>query len=314
VSRISADFRLRRLLAIIPWIAAQDGVEIDEVCRRFDVPRQQLIDDLNTVMYVGIYPFSPAEMIEVSFDDDVVRVDYADWFTRPFRLTPEQALALVAASQSLLAVEGADPDGPLARALDKLASVLGVDPDTDVDVDLGRVDENVVETLRRGLAERRQVRIDYYTFGRDERSERVIEPHRIYSDQGSWYVAAHCHRAEGARVFRVDRVHTAELLDDTFDPPEEPSALGVFSAGPDDPRVVLRLDPTARWVAEQHPYEEATELADGGLSLTLAITAVPWLERLLLRLGPAATVTDAPPELNDVGARAARRVLGRYRS
>jgi proteasome accessory factor C len=125
-------------------------------------------------------------------------------------------------------------------------------------------------------------------------------------------VAAHCHRAEGARVFRVDRIHTAELLDDTFAPPDEPLALSVFAAAPDDPRVVLHLDPGARWVAEQYPYEEVAELPDGGLELTLAITATPWLERLLLRLGPDATVAEAPAELADLGRRAARRVLDRY--
>jgi hypothetical protein len=47
--------------------------------------------------------------------------------------------------------------------------------------------------------------------------------------------------------------------------------------------------------------------------VTLAVSARPWLERLLLRLGPDATVADADAELARCGPDAAARVLARYR-
>jgi len=46
--------------------------------------------------------------------------------------------------------------------------------------------------------------------------------------------------------------------------------------------------------------------------VTLAVTAPAWLERLLLRLGPAATVVDAPPAFENLTERAAQRILDRY--
>jgi hypothetical protein len=46
----------------------------------------------------------------------------------------------------------------------------------------------------------------------------------------------------------------------------------------------------------------------------LAVSAVPWLERLLLRLGAECRVVAADAPLpDDLVARAARRVLARYR-
>ena len=37
--RLAAEPRLRRLLALVPWIVAHDGPSIAEVCHRFDCTR-----------------------------------------------------------------------------------------------------------------------------------------------------------------------------------------------------------------------------------------------------------------------------------
>ncbi len=83
----------------------------------------------------------------------------------------------------------------------------------------------------------------------------------------------------------------------------------VFEPSPEDPRVVLELEPQARWVVEQYPVEEVEELGDGRLRVRLVAGERAWLERLLLRLGRfGRAVTGA----DDVAAGAAARVLARY--
>jgi proteasome accessory factor C len=52
---------------------------------------------------------------------------------------------------------------------------------------------------------------------------------------------------------------------------------------------------------------------DGSWRVVLAVSERAWLERLLLGLGPDATVV-APPELVDLGATAAARLRARYAS
>jgi proteasome accessory factor C len=85
-----------------------------------------------------------------------------------------------------------------------------------------------------------------------------------------------------------------------------------FTPRASDPRVVLDLSPDARWVVSQYPVDDATELDDGRVRVTLAISARPWLERLLVRLGPDAEVVEADPSLAAAGRDAARRILARY--
>jgi proteasome accessory factor C len=316
--RTSANDRVRRLLAIIPWIAERDGPAIAEVCARFGLTRAQLLADLEVVFLVGVHPFTPDELIDVVIEEERVWIQLMPGaFARPLRLTPEQSLALVAAGSSLLAAPGTDPGGPLARGLAKLARQLGIDEEDAVAIQLGTAQRETVDVLRQGMDERRAVRIAYYAFGRDEWTDRVVEPWRVFAEGGQWYVAAWCRRAEGERLFRVDRIRRLELLDEPFlqvvTPPGRGGDAPLYHPAETDPRVVLELAPEAAWVIEQYAHEEVETLAHGWTRVRLAVSASPWLERLLLRLGASARLVAADPPLSpDLGGIAAARVLARY--
>ena len=324
-ARTSASDRVARLLAIVPWIAAHDGPTVDEVSERFGISRRKLLDDLAVLMMVGVPPYTPDTLIDVTVEGDRVWLRFADVFARPLHLTPEQGLALVAAGSASQHLPGGDAQGPLATALAKLADVLGVEAAEAVSVTLGETRPGVLETLRSAVAEGRRVRIDYYAYGRDERTTRDVDPHAVLAHGGAWYLHAYCHHARGQRTFRVDRVVDAVALDETFarrgdgdgasgDGTGAVGEGGTFVSGPEVPRVTVEVDATARWVAETYPVDALDVLDDGRLRLCLPVTATPWLERLLLRLGPTARVVEADdPALVDAGARAARRVLDRYR-
>jgi len=281
-----------------------------DVRRRFGYKSEaELQADLDLLFMCGIYPYTPDSLIEVDIAEGRVWIRYADWFARPLRLTPAEALSLVAASSALLGAEDHDAQGPLARGLAKVAAALGVDGEEVVDVELGPAPPATLADLQRAVAEHRQVEIDYYGFGRDARSTRVIDPTLVYSADGQWYVAAYCHRAEADRLFRVDRVEAARLLDTTFTAAPAAEPRPVYQPGPDDPRIVLDLAADAGWVTEQYPVEDVTPLGGGRTQVALRVSGSAWLDRLLLRLGPSARVVEGA---SGVGRAAAQRVLERY--
>ncbi|MDQ2754455.1 MAG: WYL domain-containing protein, partial [Actinomycetota bacterium] len=226
------------------------------------------------------------------------------------RLTAEEGLALVSAGSVLLALPGADPEGALARALAKLETVLGVGTDEAVEVDLGPAAPAVLDGLRRAVGESRKVRLDYYSFGRDSHSSRVVQPWRVFNTLGQWYVSGWCETVEDQRLFRVDRVDGLEVLDDTFAPrPLADATPAVFSPDPSSPLVVLDLEPAAHWIAEQYPHEGIEATSGGALRVRLRVSSRAWLARVLLSAGPAAQVVMGDPT---VRAEAATRVLERY--
>jgi proteasome accessory factor C len=313
VTTETSGTRLQRLLAMVPWIAAHNGPTVTEVCERFGISPAQLAADLDVVWLVGLPPYTPDALIDVVQEGDRVWIHYADVFASAQRLTPDQAVGLLTAGASVLALPGADSDGALARGVAKLAAVLGVDTAQVLDVDLGGARVEVLEVLRAAVREHRRVHLDYYSYGRDTRTERDVDPYLVHAEDGSLYLFGYCHHASGDRRFRIDRIASATTLDATFEPPPLDRASGVFQPDADDPRVVLRLAPSARWVAETYPVEAVEEADGGALQVTLAIAAEPWLERLLVNLGEQATVVAAPPLLAGAGGRAAARILARYR-
>jgi proteasome accessory factor C len=307
--KLNADDRLQRLLAIIPWVASRDGPRVDEVCARFGCTQAELVDDLELLFLCGLHPYTPDMLIDVDIADGRVWIRYAEYFSRPLRLTPTEGLALLASGRTVLATAGGDDDGPLARGLDKLAAAMGVDAGEAVEIELGPVPEDLLGTLRGAAGAHRQVEIDYYSFGRDERARRVIDPYAVFSAAGQWYVSGWCHRVDDERLFRVDRIASATLLDSSFTPPKQTPDLAAYRPAADDPRVTLDLEPSARWVAEQYPMEKVEEVEGGRLRVTLVASQPAWLERLLLRLGRRATVVEGDA---GVAAAAARRLLLRY--
>ena len=154
MTRTAAHDRLGRLLAIVPWVAARDGPEIAEVCRRFGITQRELLADLDLLFVCGVYPFTPDVLIDVDIADGRVWIRFADYFRRPLRLTPPEGLALIGAGAALLGVPGADPDGALARALDKLATVLGLGAEEAVAVELGPVRPETLERVQQAGGER----------------------------------------------------------------------------------------------------------------------------------------------------------------
>lgn len=316
MSREGADARLGRLLAIVPWIAANDGPSLDEVCRRFSVSEKDLLADLNLLFMCGVYPFTPDALIDVHIADGRVWISMADYFRRPLRLNAQEALALVSAGRTFLAFPDAAPDGPLAGAMEKLDTALGLASGDALEVELAEVDPDMLSALRGAVASAQKVRIDYYSYGRDQRSRRLVHPWRVFNQGGEWYLAAWCENVEAERNFRVDRIERLEPTEESFDPPSRspsprPEGSGVYHPGPDDPLWVLDLERRAHWIAEEYPHESVEELDGGVLRVRLRASHSAWLERLLLRAGPDCRVVEGDGSL---GRAAADRMLARYRA
>src|SRR5262245_57247925 len=307
--------RLARVLAIVPYVLAHPGITITELAERFRVDRREIEQDLELLPMCGLPPYTADRLIDVwVMDDGSVEIRLAEYFERPLRLTPAEGVALVAAARALLAVPGADTAGPLASALAKLEEVVGASGRLQVDV--GTVTH--LDVLRAAVDDREQLDLDYFSYSRDEMTTRRVDPERVFHALGAWYLAAYCHRAEDERLFRVDRIRAVRRAGEHFDPrptaaPVDDDDVGalVYHPGPDDERVTLRLAPEVAWVLDNLPYESRRTERGGRARVVLPVSGEAFLERLLLRLGPAAEVVT-PASARERRAAAASRILRRY--
>jgi predicted DNA-binding transcriptional regulator YafY len=162
---------------------------------------------------------------------------YGAYRLRPgFRLPPlmfsdEEALAvtlgLLAARRLGLAVAAPAVEGALAKIERVLPAALRERlqaVQASLVMDLGRPDASpsptLVVTISQAVHAGRTVAMRYRSERGDE-SERLLDPYGIVFRQGRWYATGYCHLRNDLRLFRLDRVQDAQLLDLRFDRPEE---------------------------------------------------------------------------------------------
>ena len=316
--------QVARLLALVPYIQARREVELDQAAADFGVSQAQIVKDLNVLWFCGMPGLGMGDLIDVDMDalegEGVIRLSNAEYLSRPLRLDSSEASALIVALRALR--EGSDDEvRPIVdRTLGKLEAAAGDGAALAAQVDVrmpqqaGRLNA-LRDRLSHAVDDQRQVRLDYYVPTRDESTERVVDPLRVVSADGNTYLEAYCHLAEDQRLFRLDRISSAEVLDTPVEPHAdlEPRDLadGIFQPSTDDLLVTLRLGANARWVAEYYPVEDSKAARGGGLTVRMRVGDPAWLTRLMLRLGDTAELVD-PPELADGVRRVAAQALSNY--
>ena len=310
----SATSRLSRLLTMVPWLLNRQGVQIDETARKFAVTPAQVEADLALLFLCGTPGGYHGDLIEAEWESGRVFLGNAETINRPLRLDVDEALALIVGLRALAAVPGIGERDAVVRALAKLEAATG-----SAAADTSRIqvviDEETsgasVSLAREALAARRRIHLRYLVPGRDESTERDDDPMRLINFDAHWYLEGWCHRAEGVRLFRLDRIETLDILEQDGTPPAsaEPRDLGsgVFTPQGDDQLVRLALGPGAVWVSDYYPIESIELTADGGAVIDLRTADTAWLRRLMWRLGSQATVVEPEDLARQVhlGARAA---------
>ncbi len=311
--------RMTRLLALVPYLEARPGgVLMTDAARDFAVTEAQLRKDLELLWLCGLPGHGPGDLIDLAFEGDRVRVTDTAGLARPLRLATDEAVALIVALRTLLELPGLAETEAVSRALVKVSAAAGEPADlagaVTVSIDARA---QVLTVVRQGLEARRALHLHYYVPSRDERTERTVDPMRLLLVDGHWYLEAWCRRADGVRLFRLDRVDDVQVLDEPSAPPEQAEerdlADGLYLADPEQPLIRLRLARTARWVADYYPVEEVAPVEDppGGLAVAVRTADPAWARRLVASLGGAAVV-DEPRELADEVAAEARAALARY--
>ncbi|WP_232664178.1 helix-turn-helix transcriptional regulator [Pseudonocardia sp. TRM90224] len=304
--------RLPRLLSLVPYLLARPGIPVAEAAADFGITEKQLRRDLELLWMCGLPGYGPGDLVDLSFSGDTVSVTEDAGMRRPLRLTTAEATALLVALRTLGDAPGVVDTAAVRRATVKIEKAVG-DAGVAGDVlDMSPEEKAATVAVREALAEGRAMRIRYYTAGRDAVSQRTIDPMRLLIVEGRGYLEAWCRRAEAVRLFRLDRVDDADVLDEPAAPPPdaEPTDLseGLFRPSAEHRTAVLVLDQAAHWVAEYYPVDELVELADHRVEVRLRYADPAWLVRLVLGLGGHARVVD-PPELAEAVGRRAREAL-----
>ncbi|MPV38905.1 helix-turn-helix transcriptional regulator [Georgenia subflava] len=313
--------RVTRLLALVAYLNEHPGAPVADVAEHFSATEAQVLADVNLLWVSGTPGYLPDDLIDFSaeaLDHGRLTLTDARGMDRPLRLSSSEALALLLALRSLRELAerqpGLDPGaGALESALGKLTAATGRAAEQAASVEVrvhAEAPAATLATLQGAVEARRRVHLRYVSAA-DVVTERDVDPVELRSDGVTWALRAWCHRAQGARTFRLDRILDLAVLDEgAAEHPEIVSGPATGWEG-DGRTVTLELASQARWVAEHAPVESVTDLPDGDLRVVLRAGDPAWVTNLLLSLGESVRAV-APTELaRDVATRA-RRALDAY--
>jgi predicted DNA-binding transcriptional regulator YafY len=193
----------------------------------------------------------------------------------------------------------ADANTPLERVRRKLEETFGEfelaqTPEPHVDV----AEEDLVGKLTDGIRERRLVEVEYLKEGEETPSTRLVEPYALERRLPYWYIHTWDRTADGERSFRLDRMRSARLTRDKFEPRE-----GFEPRGLRDVRHarIWYSKAIARWRVERG---DARSLADGAAISEAPVGSKEWLLGEIFSYRGEAVVLEPEDLRRDVAAHA----------
>jgi proteasome accessory factor BC len=286
----------------------------DELCRELGISEQELREDISVLNVVNFGAGTYVLYAEIAADG-TVEVDpepYGDSFARPARLLPVEAKALIAAIDL---IGEHIPQGSLASVRQKVVAALGEDP---VHEGLqmappGGDDVEIAALVSQAIAQQQLLSFEYYKENEDEFSLRTVEPYALINGREGWYVASFDPSRESVRHFRLDRIKSAVVSDEHFEPrPDVDPAADVdgwprTGEVPASRRARVWVSPErARWAREERTV--VADLDDGAVIVELGFAGVDWLVREVLKEAGDAVVLEPEDARAAVraGAQAAR--------
>jgi predicted DNA-binding transcriptional regulator YafY len=150
-------------------------------------------------------------------------------------------------------------------------------------------------------AQRQQcVAIRYQAWNGDE-TERTIDPYGVVFYDGRWFVVGYCHLREALRMFRLDRVVSATVCEESFERPDHFDCLQFvvqsLAEVPGAWRVEVVLETTMADARERVPAAMALlEEHEAGVLLRCHAQNLHWIACFLVSLG-CRMIVRQPPEL-----------------
>jgi predicted DNA-binding transcriptional regulator YafY len=271
--------RFAVLQALLAYLLAACGEANDavipahEIVERFHIPEEELEEHLQLLNLVnfggGCYT------VYAALEGNSVHVDkelYGDTFRLAPRLTPLEARAIGLALEFVGPMIAADAHTPLDRVRKKLEETFGqFELAQTPNPQIAEAEADLVATLTEGIRERRLVEIEYQKEGEQTWSKRVVEPYSLERELPNWRVHTWDRSRDAERSFRLDRMRSAQLTQELFEPRPAFDPHG-FRDGR-SAKILYLKGVAARWAAERG----ATLLKDGTALAEMPVGSAEWL-------------------------------------
>ncbi len=271
-----------RLFQILYILLAKQSLTAPELAEILEVSTRTIYRDVETLSQAGVPIFA------ASGKGGGISLVSGYTFDRSL-LSDEEQNQILFALQSLKATGNLGAEALLR----KLGGVFKKGFTNWIEVDFSRwghrqTDQNKFELLKRSIIERIVLNI-HYCGQSGERTVRRVEPVKLIFKDKSWYLSAFCQRAKDFRLFKVNRIISADLTRDFFETHTvTPPPLDLTDI-PDEMEFIeikLCFERTVGYrVFDEFDISDIEIQTDGSLIVTTWMPDDNWLYTYLLTFG-----------------------------
>jgi predicted DNA-binding transcriptional regulator YafY len=144
-----------------------------------------------------------------------------------------------------------------------------------------------LEKLRLAMRERHQISVLYPGQNNSKGAKRKIDPYALVFRSGWWYLIGYCHLRLALRTFRVDRMQSLKILEESFEIHTDFDIHAYLENElKDQPaaRARLRFIPEAAHVVTNNAtlWESTKKNPDGTIDVVIAAPDLQWLASFVL--------------------------------
>lgn len=286
----------------------RDGVTAPELAERLEVSVRTIYRDIDALSAAGIPVWAESgrgggiRLLERPCGQENGGIgEFSEAISRVIFSEEEKEIILEALS-GLSALGNMD-----AELLKKCSALFHTERENWLEVDFSRWgivphEDEMFGRLKGAVCRHLEVQITYVGM-RGEQMTRRIRPIKLLCKAGAWYVKAYCLTKEDFRVFKLSRILSLTVTEETFLPMRYPAEHGVREE--DLREIVLLFSPEAAYrVYDEFDVSQVTVQENGELLARAKMPEDTWLTGYLLSFGTQVTVIE-PAYLREAVAKAA---------
>ncbi|WP_437918692.1 helix-turn-helix transcriptional regulator [Sphingobacterium sp. LRF_L2] len=211
--------RLSRLTAILTQLQTKRLLTANELAERFSISKRTVYRDIKALEQAGV---------PVLTEEGKGYTLMEGYRIPPIMFSETEANALITAEQLVLKNKDESFVKDYISAINKIKSVLRSNTKSKANLLSERTrsgqnwegnrTSNSLSLLQLALTNFNLVDITYYSPDNDQTTERTVEPFAIYTTQENWLLIALCRLRKDYRAFRLDRIQSLNVKNETFEP------------------------------------------------------------------------------------------------
>ena len=299
----TAAVRALRSMDLIPYVLENPGISIAELSAKFSVTQAQIESDLQLVFMCGLPGYTPYELIDVAFEDGVVSVIDPQVLDKPRKFSSNEIVVIALGLKILIDINQTNSTAltKLKQLSEKIAK-LGSNKSILMAGDVSAFP--FFEIISKSISEQRILDLQYHSLIKDQITQRLVLPEKLYFLNGSLYLAALDIDIDSDRVFKVDLIKECKVG-------EQVAAKKVLESSIET-TVILDVQKQNRNFIERNS-SIITAIQENGDStrVHLQVSNLEWIKLTVLSNAPGITVVS-PELLATAVKQSARDLLALY--